>query len=340
LINKEKKNIEYFDRIAPIRIKKRKLNKYYWNEINQYCNYFAHDDYKVLEIGCGTGNLINGIKGKRKVGIDFSPKMIEISKAQFPDVEFHVMAAEDIELNEKFDLIIISNLIGYLDDVQAVFDQVRKVCHLNTKIIVTYYNFLWEPFLKLGEKIGLKTRTPLQNWLSLKDINNLLYLSGFSVYRNTKRMLIPFNIPVISYLFNKYIAKLPFIRLLNINFYTFAKPSHLTQKQAYEDKYSVSVVIPARNESGNIENAIKRMPKLGKSTEIIFIEGNSTDDTWEKIKEIKEKYSSSHNIKIGQQKGIGKADAVRMGYDMASGDILMILDADLTDPPEAMPKFY
>ncbi len=340
MINKQQYKIDYFNKIASKRQKKRKLNRYYWNEITQYCNYFAHKEFNVLEIGCGTGELLNEIKGKRKVGIDFSQKMIDIAKDQFPGNEFHVMTAEDIKLDEKFDMIIISNLIGYLDDVQAVFDQLKKVCHINTKIIVTYYNFVWEPFLKLGEKIGLKTRTPLQNWLSIKDINNLLYLSGFSVYRNTKRMLVPVCIPIISWFFNKYLAKLPFIRLLNINFYTFAKPSHLTEKETFEDKYSVTVVIPARNESGNIENAIKRMPKLGKSTEIIFIEGNSTDDTWEKIKEVKGKYSSTHNIKIGQQKGVGKADAVRMGYDMAGCDILMILDADLTVPPEDLPKFY
>lgn len=340
MVNKQKNSIEYFDSIAPLRQKKRKLNSYYWKDITQYCNYFAHDDFNVLEIGCGTGELLHKIKGKRKVGIDFSPKMIDVAKGQFPDIEFHIMSAEDIKLDEKFDMIILSNIIGYLDDVQEVFNQLKKVCHINTKIIVTYYNFLWEPLLKFGEKIGLKTRTPLLNWLSEKDINNLLYLSGFSVYRNTKRMLIPVNIPVFSYLFNKYLSKLPFIRLLNINFYTFAKPSHLTEKISFEDKYSVTVVIPARNESGNIENAIKRMPKLGKSTEIIFIEGNSTDDTWEKIKEIKEQYSATHNIKTGQQKGIGKADAVRMGYDMATGDILMILDADLTVPPEDLPKFY
>lgn len=340
MISNQQNKIDYFNNIAPNRVKKRRLNRYYWNEITNYCNYFAHDDYNVIEIGCGTGELLHEIKGKRKVGIDFSEKMIEIARGRFPEIDFHIMPAEDITLNEKFDLIILSNLIGYLDDVQAVFNQLNKLCHINTKVIVTYHNFLWEPLLKFGEKIGLKTRTPLLNWLSLKDINNLLYLAGFSVYRNTKRMLIPVNIPVISYIFNKYISKLPFIRLLNINFYTFAKPSHLTEESAFEDKYSVSVIIPARNESGNIENAIKRMPKLGKSTEIIFIEGNSTDNTWEKIKEVKEKYSGTYNIKTGQQKGIGKADAVRMGYDMATGDILMILDADLTVPPEDLPKFY
>jgi glycosyltransferase involved in cell wall biosynthesis len=122
--------------------------------------------------------------------------------------------------------------------------------------------------------------------------------------------------------------------------YTFAKPLSTLAENEYKEKYSVSVVIPARNESGNIENAILRLPKLGKHTEIIFIEGNSTDDTWLKIQEIATKYSNTHDIKIGQQGGKGKADAVRKGFGMATGDILMILDADLTVPPEDLPKFY
>ena len=194
--------------------------------------------------------------------------------------------------------------------------------------------------MKFAEKIGLKTTTPLQNWLSLTDINNLLYIAGFDVYRNTKRMIFPFNVPLLKSFLNSFLAKLPFFRFFSLNIYTFAKPLSTLSESEYKDKFSVSVVIPARNESGNIENAILRLPKLGKHTEIIFIEGNSTDDTWSKIQEIAEKYSATHDIKIGQQGGKGKADAVRKGFGIASGDILMILDADLTVPPEDLHKFY
>jgi hypothetical protein len=255
-------------------------------------------------------------------------------------IDFKLMHAENIGLTETVDLVIISNLIGYLDDVQQVFEQVHKVCHPNTKIIVTYYNYLWEPLLKLSEKIGLKTKTPIQNWLSHQDINNLLYISGFDVYRNAKRMIMPIYIPVISTILNKYLTQLPLFRFFSLNFYTFAKPLSTLNEREYSEKYSVSVIIPARNESGNIENAILRLPKLGKHTEVIFIEGNSTDDTWVKIQEIQKKYAATHTIKTGQQSGKGKADAVRKGFGMATGDILMILDADLTVPPEDLPKFY
>jgi len=291
-----------------------------------------------LEVGCGTGETIAKLKGKRKVGIDYSQKMIEQAKTQFPDIDFKVMNAEDIEFGEKFDVIILSILIGFLDDVQAVFKAIKNVSHDSTKIYISYYNYFWEPILNVAEFFGLKRKSPQQNWLSEKDISNLLYLNGFETYRNAKKMLWPVNIPILSFIVNKYFGNLPLINSLTINQYLFARP--FPPKEDISKKYSTSVVIPARNESGNIEAAIQRLPKFGKSIEIIFIEGNSTDDTWSKIQETAKKYKSTHNIKIGQQAGKGKGDAVRKGYNMATGDILMILDADLTVPPEDLPKFY
>jgi len=330
---------EYFDKIANKRLKTRKRNRYYWNDITRYCDYFIHDDYSVIEIGCGNGEMIAQLKGNKKAGIDFSPAMIQNAKNNHPNVDFYLMDANDITLNEKFDVIIISNVIGYLDDIQEVFEQLKKLCHRNTKVIVTYYSYLWEPWLKLAESMGLKMKTPNQNWLSDADIKNLLYLAGFDTYRMAHRQIIPINIPIISWFFNKTIARLPLFNQLCISKYAFARPEPTALKDFTTD-YSVSVVIPARNESGNIENAIKRLPKLGKHTEIIFIEGNSTDDTWEAIQAVQKKYATTHDIKIGQQEGKGKNDAVKKGFAMATCDILMILDADLTVPPEDLPKFY
>ncbi len=331
----------YFDNLAKSR-KKRGISAYYWNEITNYSKYFSHEDSSVLEIGCGCGDLLAGIDGNRKVGIDFSEEMIAWAKEKHPqkNIEFFVMDANNINLNEKFDLVIISNLIGFVDDIQNVFEQVKKVCHPNTKIIVQFYNSLWEPVIKFAELIGLKKKTPLQNWLNSRDINNLLFVSGFDIYRNSKRLIFPVFFPILSFILNKYLAKFPIFRFFSLNIYSFAKPLPENDEQVYNQKYSTTVVIPARNESGNIENAITRLPKFGKHVEIIFIEGNSTDDTWKKIQEIQKKYAATHDIKIGQQKGKGKADAVREGYKMATGDILMILDADLTVPPEDIPKFY
>lgn len=331
--------LEHFEKIAPKRVRKRKSHSYYWDDITYYCNYFSHESISVLEVGCGTGELLNDIRAAKKTGIDFSPAMIAEAKNRFPEISFQVMNAENITLNEKFDLIILSNLIGYLEDVQTVFEQLKKVCHERTKIIINYHNHLWEPVLRFAETIGLKTKTPQLNWLTRMDVRNLLTLAGFDCYRETRRMLLPVNIPLLSPVINKIFAKLPLLRLLCINTFSFAKPVG-TAAENVNHKYSVSIVIPARNESGNIENGLLRIPSFGKWQEIIFVEGNSTDDTWEQIKTIEKKYASTHRIKTAKQEGKGKNDAVRKGFGMAEGDILMILDADLTMPPEDLPKFY
>ena len=330
---------DYFNSVAGKRVRERKRHAYYWNDITRYCNYFSHENISVLEIGCGTGETIHDIKAKRKVGIDYSEKMIEIAKNRFNDVEFHVMAAEEIHLDEKFDLIILSNLVGFLDDVQSVFNQLNKVCHSRTKIIVTYYNFLWEPLVKFAELTGIKRKTPNQNWLLKHDIKNLLALSGFDVYRKANTMMFPFYIPLLSSFLNRFLVRMPLFRLLALNSFTFAKPSAGKQGNA-KDSFSVSIVIPARNEAGTIESAIQRIPEFGKSQELIFVEGNSTDNTWEVLNDVQKKYSGTHNIRIVQQQGKGKNDAVKKGFSMATGEVLMILDADLTMPPEELPKFY
>lgn len=335
MYTKNFEKLRYFEKIAIDRVSYRKNRSYYWDYITRYCDYFIQEDNSVLEIGCGTGELLAHIKGTLKLGVDFSEGMIEKAREQFPLLDFRVADAHTLQLNEKFDVIILSNLIGWLDDVQLCLQKIQKLCHPKTRIIITYYNFLWEPLIKFSEFIGIKKKTPLQNWLSFKDIQNLLYHAGFEVFRRQRNMLIPFNIPIISWLFNRYIAHFPFFNLLTLNQHVFARPVK-TEKE----EFTISVVIPARNESGNIENAVLRLPEMGKGVEIIFIEGNSTDDTWEKIQEVQKKYEGKRNIVIGRQDGKGKADAVRKGFSMATGDIFLILDADLTVPPEDIPKFY
>jgi ubiquinone/menaquinone biosynthesis C-methylase UbiE len=330
----------YFDKAASGRIRYRKRNGYYWESITKYVDYYLREDDRILEIGCGTGEMLARVRGEYKKGIDFSEKMIDEAKRQFPEIQFEVMDADDLQLDEKYDVLILSNLVGVLPDIEKVFRQLHKVCHENTRVIITYYNYTWQPIIRLAERFKFKKVAPQQSWLSKHDITNLLHLAGFEVYRQNSDLLFPYRWPLISTIFNKYLDKLPLFNQLGINQMFFARPIPEKSVETWEKRYSTSVVIPARNESGNIENAILRLPKFGKHVEIIFVEGNSTDDTWETIQRIQKKYQDTHDIRILQQPGKGKGDAVRAAYEVAKGDILMILDADLTVPPEEIPKFY
>ena len=218
----------------------------------------------------------------------------------------------------------------------------RKLCHRRTRVIITSYNRFWEPFIGFAEAVGIKRKSPEQNWLSKSDLRNLLYLTGFEVYRTNGCMLMPFGVPLLAPFLNRFVSHLPLMGALSLNGYVFARPmpEDETVSDDWRTRHSVSVVIPARNESGNIRAAVERVPDMGCHTEIIFVEGNSTDDTWEEILRVKAEFEGRKDIKALRQDGRGKGDAVRKGYASATGDILMILDADLTVPPEDLPKFY
>ncbi|MCY7362910.1 MAG: bifunctional class I SAM-dependent methyltransferase/glycosyltransferase family 2 protein [Ignavibacteria bacterium] len=310
-------------------------NKYYYDNLIAFLKFNIPEKSKIIEIGCGTGFLLGNLNPERAVGIDSSEGMIDKAKENFPEYEFHIMNAENISLEEKFDYIIISDTIGYFKDVQKVFNQIQKLCHSETRIIITYINFLWLPILNLAEHLKLKMPQQRNNWLDIKDINNLLLLSNFDVIKSGRKLLMPVYIPLISEIINKFFSNLPLLNKLCLNGFIIARSSDIK-----ESLDTVSVVIPARNEKGNIEEIVERVPMMGKHTEIIFIEGNSTDDTFNEIKRVCEKYSVNKDLKYAKQPGKGKADAVRMGFEMASGKILMILDADMTVPPEDLPKFY
>jgi ubiquinone/menaquinone biosynthesis C-methylase UbiE len=336
----KKKKIKYFNSIAHERDIWKKKNWYYYAEIGRIIKFIIPPNKEVLEIGCGTGDLLAQTEPSRGVGIDFSEEMIKVAQKKYPNLEFRTEDAENLKLNEKFDYIIMSDLIGHLSDVWQAFRELRKVTHYQTRVVITYYNYLWEPLLALAEKFRLKMRQDYQNWLSLDSIENLLNLNGYEVIKKGYRFLFPKYIPLISTFLNKYIAKLPFIRRLCLIEYLVARQKEGTDTRPKE-KFSCSVIVPCRNEAGNIEGVITRTPEMGKHTEIIFVDGCSNDGTVEKIEELMSKYKDQKDIKLIHQGGPnGKGDAVRKGFAEARGDILLILDADLTVPPEDLPKFY
>lgn len=334
-IEKDSKSAE--DMSLEKQINKRK-NKFYHQDLIKFFRYNIIEGSRVLEIGCGTGRVLAAINPNRGVGIDVSGEMIEQAKKNHPNLEFQVANGENLKLNEKFDFVIISDTVGYFKDIQKVFNNLRPVCCPSTRVILNFHNFLWNPLLSLAEALGLKSKTIRLNWLNREDIAGLLEIEDFEIIKSGQRFLFPFNIPIISTLINRYIANLPIINKLCLTQYIIARPRFFSPKETGFN--TVSVVIPARNEMGNIENAIKRTPQIGEHTEVIFVEGGSSDDTWGEIQRIKQKYQGQVNIKIAQQTGKGKGDAVRKGFSMATGDVLMILDADLTVPPEDLPKFY
>jgi SAM-dependent methyltransferase len=327
----------YFDLQAPERDRWKRKNRFYHEYIEKLCRFHVPPGSTVLEIGSGTGDLLNALAPARGVGVDISPAMVEIASRKYPQLIFQVGNAEDLPLMETFDYILLSDVIGYFPDVQKAFVELRKVTHPRTRIIITYYNYFWEPVLRWAERLGRKMPQPEQNWLSQPDIENLLAMADYECIRREYKLLLPKRIPFLSTFCNKVLANLPVFWKMSLVQLLVAREVGVPRQ---EEEFTCTVVVPCRNERGNIDGAVRRIPALGRHTEIIFVEGNSTDGTEDEIRRVIAAYPEKNIRLVTQGEGRGKGDAVRKGFAAATGDILMILDADLTVPPEDLPKFF
>jgi ubiquinone/menaquinone biosynthesis C-methylase UbiE len=328
--------VEYFNRQAPERDRWKRKNRYYHESIERLCRFHVPPGSSVLEIGCGTGDLLNALEPTRGVGVDISPAMVKIAAKKYPHLTFIAGDAEALPLSGKFDYVILSDVVGFLPDVQRAFEQLRNVTHQRTRVIITCFNYLWEPVLRWGEKLRMKMPQPEQNWLNLTDLENLLVLADYEVIRRKYKLLLPKKVPLLSPLCNKILCNLPIFWKMSLVQLLVAKEIGVPRS---DREFTCSVIVPCRNEKGNIRNAIRRLPPLGRHTEIVFIEGNSSDGTEEEIRHTMAAYPEVDIRLILQGEGRGKGDAVRKGFAAATRDILMILDADLTVPPEDLPKF-
>jgi ubiquinone/menaquinone biosynthesis C-methylase UbiE len=331
------RNLE--DKLAPFRNRWIARNRFFYEEDTRFMRFLVLEGLRVLDCGCGTGSLLASLKPARGVGVDFSAKMIEIASRDFPGLEFHVGDIEQAEtlsnVGGPFDVIMLSDTVGSLDDCQKTLSGLHRFCTPDTRIVISYYSRMWDPILKLAETLRLKMPQMEQNVLSTEDIENILQLSDFEVVKREWRQLLPLRLLGIGTLINRYVSPLPMIRRACLRNYVVARPV----KNADRRSMSVSIVIPCRNEKGNIEPIVQRLPRICHDMEILFVEGHSSDGTFSEIKRVIGAYPQ-YDIKVLVQDGKGKGNAVRKGFAHARGDALIILDADMTVPPEDLPKFY
>ena len=340
--NTSKRKAEAFsnsERNAASREKFWKNAAFFHGEDLRYLRFLIPEGLRVLELGCGIGNTLAGLRPSFGLGVDFSAAMITEARRLHPDLQFQVGDVEDPEflasLTSPFDVILIVDTVGSLDDCQTMFETLHGLCSRETRVIVVYYSHLWEPLIRFAEWIGWRARQTEQNVFSPADIHALADLSDFEVVKAEFRLLSPLRLFGLGSLINRFVAILPVIRSLNLRHYSVCR----SMRQSNDHIRSASVIIPARNERGNIEAAIKRMPRFCDDLEVIFVEGHSSDGTAAEIERVAKAYPD-WDIKTMTQPGKGKADAVFAGFDAAAGDVLMILDADLTMPPEQLSKFW
>lgn len=307
--------------------KKLGIKAYFYRLLFHYLSVFIRPENSIVEINPKPFPISNFFKNSKRLFLDPN---FRHEKNSDDLTSLEQLTADDPEY------LILNGSIHYERDILSFLSQLHKSCSHKARIIVLYYSRLWKPLVSLASFLGIRSKTLEQNWIDHKDIANILSLADFEPVLSDSKIIMPFYFPILSNLINRYLAPLPFFRFFCMVNILVARP--LLKKDKKD--LSVSVIVPARNEAGNIENIVKRLPKMGPDDEIIFVEGHSKDDTWQEIKKVKERYIRTLDIQCVKQDGKGKADAVRKGFECASKDIFMILDADLSVGPEVLVDFY
>jgi len=309
-------------------------NKYFYERLKRTLRYIIEPGKRVLELRCETGHLLAAVEPGYGVGVEISDAMVEVARQGHPTLRFVKSELEDLELSETFDYVIFSHIFDTVD-ILKTFERIRRHCTADTQIIVVNYNQFWEPLLNFASKIGLRAKFVEPNWVSENDVRGFLKLAGLRPVRKYRQMLLPKWIPLVSNFMNGFIGRLPGVRRLCLMQIMVAQPM---REPIREEDVSVSVIIPCRNEAGNIEQAVNRVPQMGRHTEILFCDDKSTDGTVAEVKRMQELHRDK-DIRLIEGPGICKAENVWTGFRAARGQVLMILDADLTVMPEELPMF-
>ena len=325
----------FWDSLARRPARWTELGGYYHERLIEIYRFLVPPGQTIIELGCGKGDLLAALRPSLGVGVDFSHEQIEQARRRHPTLRFIDGDVHDLDAGGPYDVVILSDLVNDLWDVQTVLDHVRKLSHPRTRVIMNAYSRLWELPLAVARRLRLAKPTLQQNWLTVEDITNLLNLTGFEVIKHWPEVIWPVKTPLVAGPANRVLARVWPIKHLSLANFIVARPQPKPRSAAP----SVSIVVAARNEAGNVPAIFRRVPPLGDWTELIFVEGHSKDNTYDAI----EKAIAAHpqqRAQLLKQSGSGKGNAVRDGFQRARGDILMILDADLTMPPEDLPRFY
>jgi len=334
-IMKKESVADHFDEIAPNYDNWKKKNSYYYGTLKAFVSRIIPDGSKVLEVGCGTGEILASTQPDRGVGIDISKKMVKLACEKFPQHTFIHSPIEDLELDEKFDYILMIDVVDHVYDVMDVFKSLHKFCHPRTRIVLTTISPWWDPIFSFMEKLKAKMPEGPHNFIEKRILGNMIEMVNFSVSYSGYMLLFPKRIPFLSYLFNSIGVRTWSLNKLSAVQYMIIQPEF---RKKQDLGFGCSVIIPCYNEGDIIEAAIRRIPQMGKETEIIVVSDGSTDHTADKVKTLQEEFPNLKLVEYSPNRG--KGNAVKEGFAAATQEIIMILDADVSTPPEELPRFF
>jgi hypothetical protein len=235
---------------------------------------------------------------------------------------------------EKRTAILINGTFNHEYDIQGLLSRLKPNLSRTSRVIAILYNPYLRSLYSLANRLGIRKGELPSTFVTQVDLRNIVKVAGFEIVRSRLAVYCPWKLFGLGNVINRVLPLVPLVRWFSLTYIVILRPL------GRQSRPGISCIIPARNERGNIENALKRFPDLGCETEIVFVEGHSNDGTWEEIQRVATLYADRFRIQTWQQTGKGKADAVRLGFSYATQPLLVILDADLTMPPEMLGRFY
>ncbi len=331
---------EFYDGLGDRQLDWNRRFRYFRHYLRRFVRHFVPPGARVLDIGCGTGDLLEALEPRHGVGVDCSPAMVELARRRHPDLDFAVGFAEFLDQADipegPYDYITLVNVIGEMSDIATALRRIHRCCAAHTRVIIVQYNYLWEPICRLAARLGLRLDNPSPNWLAARDLAGLLHLCSYEMIRKGHTMPLPIRVPGLNWLFNSVLGRFYGFRKLGFLSYLVARPLVPVESP---HSHSCSVVVPCKNEHDNIGGLVDRIPEMGTGTEIILVDDRSTDDTATRVEEAIRR-RPDRNIRLVKGPGQGKGAACRAGFAAATGDVFMILDADMTVMPEELPAFF
>jgi SAM-dependent methyltransferase len=324
---------DHFEALAGDYLALKQRNGYYNGRLTEWCRSLVPPGRKVLDVGCGRGDVLAAVAPREALGIDLSPAMVSEAQHAYPNYDFRVQAFEDFEGDGSFDVALLVNTLEYMHDVGRVLDRIHAALRDGGRLLLTTANPIWSPVFTAASKLGLRIPECERIYLTNEDVVNMLHLHGFEPVYKQMDLLLPKRIPLVSDVTNWVASRLPVIHLAGSTQLIAARKVPTARKE-----YSVSVVVPCYNEVGNVDRCVTEMKKFGSATELIIVDDGSSDGTAQAVK-------PEHNPEIevrliSYSPNRGKGQAVKAGFDAAKHDIVMILDADLTTHPEELGPLY
>ncbi|MEE2754618.1 MAG: glycosyltransferase [Candidatus Latescibacterota bacterium] len=330
------RQIEVYARAAGTRVIRINRAKTYYGEIRRVLDFSVEKGRRVLSIRCDAGQYLEWTAASEGTGVDLADEIVEVARREQPGHDYTVAAPENYHPDKSVDYVVMVNAVNELFDTVTAFENLKAACEPSTRLVIIWCNYLWAPLFQLAERVGLKRQRPPQDWTPPQHLRHMLNLAGFEEVRFSRSLLLPIKIPILSWVLNRWVAKLPVFEKLCLVQTMVARPGSVSPKG---DLPTVSVIIPCRNEKGHVEQAVVRTPEMGQWTELIFCDDQSTDGTGDEVRRVQAKYPE-RRIRLVEGPGINKAHNVWTGFDKAEGDVLMILDGDLAVCPEELPLFY